>query len=119
MIEIIHRYTKAVLYRSEDATTVREAMVAAVASRANLADANLAGANQVIAAGTPTGWRCVGYLRDGWLSVRVGCHDKRLPEARTYWAGKADRREVLAALDYLETVARLRSWTTAAPAGTP
>ena len=33
MIEILHRYTNAVLYRDEEATTVREAMAAAVASR--------------------------------------------------------------------------------------
>ena len=42
MIEILHRYTKAVLYRSEDATTAREAVTEAVAAGANLADAYLA-----------------------------------------------------------------------------
>lgn len=33
-------------------------------------------------------------------------------EARLYWAGKENRREVLAALDYIEAVARIRGWAT-------
>ncbi len=50
MIEILHRYTKAVLYRSEDATTVREAaqaadLAGAYLAGADLADAYLAGAD--------------------------------------------------------------------------
>jgi hypothetical protein len=44
MIEIRNRWTNAVLYRSETAKTVREALVEAVSARANLAGANLAGA---------------------------------------------------------------------------
>ncbi len=40
MIEILHRYTKAVLYHSETATTILEAL-----GDANLRDANLRGAN--------------------------------------------------------------------------
>jgi hypothetical protein len=47
MIEIIHRYTKAVLYKSESATTVRGAAEEAVRSAANLVGANLVGANLV------------------------------------------------------------------------
>ncbi len=95
-------------------------LVGAYLARANLADANLAdanltgaylaGANQVIDAGAPNGWRTVGWLRDGYLSVRVGCRDKRLAEGRQYWAGKDARREVLAALDYVERIAVLRGW---------
>ena len=81
---------------------------------ANLARADLAGAGQVIDAGTPNGWRVVGWLRDGYLSVRVGCRDKRLDEGRAYWADKDDRREVLAALDYVERIAVLRGWEVAA-----
>lgn len=77
---------------------------------AYLAGANLARANLAIDAGTPNGWRCVGWLRDGWLSVRVGCHDKRIDEGRAYWVKRDDRREVLAALDYVEAVAKLRGW---------
>jgi hypothetical protein len=46
----------------------------------------------------------------------VGCQEKRLSEAREYWAGKEDRREVLAALDYAEAVALLRGWSVDAPA---
>ena len=79
-------------------------------ARAYLADANLAGAKAVIDAGTPDGWRCVGWVRDGVLRVRVGCRDKTIPEGREYWSGKPDRREVLAALDYIEATARLRGW---------
>ena len=45
MIEILNRYTNAVIYRPESAETVREAMVAAVRSGANLCEANLCEAN--------------------------------------------------------------------------
>ena len=78
-------------------------------TRAYLTGANLAGAN-VIDAGTPNGWRTVGWLRDGRLSIRVGCRDKRLDDGRAYWTGKEDRREVMAALDYVEAIAKLRGW---------
>jgi len=44
MFDIINRYTQAVLYHSETATTVKEAVVAAVATKANLRDADLGGA---------------------------------------------------------------------------
>jgi hypothetical protein len=81
---------------------------------AYLAGTYLAGAKDVIDAGTPNGWHVVGWLRDGYLSVRVGCRDKRLSEGREYWANKADRTEVLAALDYVERVALLRGWKTEA-----
>ena len=79
-------------------------------SRANLSEANLSEAYGVIDAGMPNGWRTVGWLRDGYLSVRVGCRDKRPAEGRAYWANKDDRREVLAALDYVERIAVLRGW---------
>lgn len=82
-------------------------------SGANLSDANLSGAHGCIDCGTPNGWRTVGWLREGILSVRVGCRDKRLAEGREYWAGKDNRREVLAALDYVEAIAKLREWKTA------
>ena len=83
---------------------------------ANLADANLARANHIIPAGTPDGWTAYGWLREGYLSVRVGCREKRLDEARAYWTGKDNRREVMAALDYIEAIARLRGWAIEAPA---
>jgi hypothetical protein len=77
---------------------------------ANLASANLTYADPIIDAGAPDNWRCVGWMRDDVLSVRVGCRDKRLHEAREYWTGKAERREVMAALDYVEAIAKLRGW---------
>jgi len=49
-------------------------------------------------------------LETGEQRVRVGCRDKTLAEGRAYWAGKDDRREVLAALDYAEAIAKLRGW---------
>jgi hypothetical protein len=89
-------------------------------SRANLSGADLSGANlsgaylsrasAVIDAGVPDGWRCVAWLQDGVIRLRVGCRDKSLAEGRAYWAGKVDRREVMAALDFIETTARLRGW---------
>ncbi len=45
MIEIRHRFTDAVIFRSETAATVREAVVEAVSARAYLAGADLADAN--------------------------------------------------------------------------
>ena len=45
MIEIIHRYTNAVLYRAESATTLREAVEAGVAAGADLRGAYLRGAD--------------------------------------------------------------------------
>jgi uncharacterized protein YjbI with pentapeptide repeats len=47
----------------------------------------------------------------GSLRVEAGCRRFTLVEARAYWAGKDDRREVLAALDYFESVMRIRGWT--------
>jgi hypothetical protein len=81
---------------------------------ANLTDANLTVAAGAIDAGTPNGWRVIGWLRGGWLSIRVGCHDIRLPEARAYWCEShpwwGNRQEIPPALDYVEAVARLRGW---------
>ena len=124
-IEIKSRFDASVLFAHEaEGDTLKITVEVAVKARAYLAGAYLAGANlagaylagayQVIDAGTPNGWRVVGWLRDGYLSVRVGCRDKRLDEGREYWAGKADRAEVLAALDYVERIAVLRGWEVAA-----
>ncbi len=89
-------------------------------SGANLSGADLSraysGVDAVIALGAPDGWTAHAWLRDGWLSIRVGCQEKRLDEAREYWAGKDNRREVMAALDYAEAVAELRGWSITAPA---
>ncbi len=64
----------------------------------------------VIQAGTPDGWRCYGHKKDGKLLIVAGCRKKTLAEARAYWAGKNDRREVLAAVEYIATVAALKGW---------
>ena len=45
MIEILNRYTKAVLYKSESATTVKEAVVEAVTAKCNLSYSNLSGSD--------------------------------------------------------------------------
>ena len=83
---------------------------------ADLGGADLRGAHGVIHIGTPDGWHAHAWLRDGWLSIRVGCQEKRLAEARKYWAGKENRREVMAALAYAEAVATLRGWSATEPA---
>jgi len=93
----------------------RADLTGAYLADADLRGANLTGAIAVIDAGTPDGWRCVGWLQEGWLAIRVGCHNKRLAEGRKYWQGKSDRTEVLAALDYVETIAKQRGWPTEKP----
>jgi uncharacterized protein YjbI with pentapeptide repeats len=85
-------------------------------SGAYLRGAYLGGATGVIHLGAPNGWHAHAWLRDGWLSIRVGCHEFRLAEAREYWQGKPNRREVMAALDYAETVAAIREWAVSEPA---
>lgn len=42
--------------------------------------------------------------------VQVGCQSKTMAAAREYWTGKEDRREVMAALDYAEAIAKSRGW---------
>jgi hypothetical protein len=79
-------------------------------SGANLHDANLHDANGIIGLGSPDGWRAYAWLRDDCLSIRVGCREMRVNEAREYWAGKADRREVLAAVEYAVQIATIRGW---------
>ena len=80
-------------------------------SHANLSGADLSGANHIIPLGTPNGWlNAYAYCKDGAMRVQIGCRNFTLAEGREYWSGKTDRREVLAALDYAETVAKLREW---------
>ena len=91
---------------------------------ADLENAYLGGADlgsaSVIPAGSPNGWTTVGWLRGGYLSIRVGCRDKRLADARDYWSGThkrwGARHEIPPALDYIESVARLRGWAVDKPA---
>ena len=125
LVEIKHRWTGAILFSADvDASLATQGLRLGAAvklainagadlAHAYLARAYLARANGVIDAGLPNGWRCVGWLKDGVIQLRVGCRDKTLAEGRAYWAGKDDRREVLAALDYIETVARSRGWAIA------
>jgi hypothetical protein len=77
---------------------------------ADLRSADLNGAVGVIAAGSPDRWHAHGWQHEGRLSIRIGCREKRLAEAREYWAGKPDRREVLAAVEYIAAVAAIRGW---------
>ena len=124
LFEIKNRFSGAVLFRLET-ESMRLCVEAAVKGGANLDGANLFGANlsganldgvaEVMFLGAPDGWHAHAWLRDGWLSIRVGCQEKRLDEARAYWTGKNNRREVMAALDYAETVAVLRGWSITAP----
>jgi uncharacterized protein YjbI with pentapeptide repeats len=78
-------------------------------SDADLSGADLSDAKAVVDLGYPNSWRSVGWWNDGAPWVRVGCRTKSLTEARAYWAGKDDRREVMAALDYFEAIAAIRA----------
>ena len=96
----------------EKATKARAYLAGANLAGANLADAYLAGADQIIALGQPNGYWAHAALSDGGIRLHVGCHrgDMTLAEGRAYWAGKDNRREVMAALDYIEAVAKIRGW---------
>ena len=79
---------------------------------AYLAGADLTGADLAAQLGQPNGWNAWTYF-DTKLNeqrVQVGCQNKTIAESRAYWADKADRHEVLAALDYAEAIAKLRGW---------
>jgi hypothetical protein len=76
----------------------------------DLRGANLSGANGIIMLGSPDGWHAHAWLRDDCLSIRVGCREMRANEAHEYWAGKANRREVLAAVEYAVQIATIRGW---------
>ena len=130
LYEIKHRFTGTVLFSLEteslklcvQAAVKAEAyllgadLLGADLGGADLGGADLGGAAGVIHLGTPDGWHAHAWLCDGWLSIRVGCHEFRLAEAREYWQGKPNRREVMAALDYAETVAAIREWAVSEPA---
>ena len=79
-------------------------------SGCDLRGSDLRGCDHVIDAGYPDGWHTIGWHIEGAIQVRVGCRSMSLAEGRTYWADKENRREVLAALDYIEAVAKLREW---------
>jgi len=104
-VEIKHWITGAVLF-SLECGNVREAVIAAARHGADLQGADLRGA----------------YLRDADLQganlqgawnvvmVQVGCKSFTLEQGREYWAGKENRREVMAALDYADAIANIRGW---------
>jgi len=86
---------------------------------ADLRGANLRGANLgarkvsslgVVTAGDPDNWSALGFEDDETKDIHccVGCRSFTLAAGRAYWAGKIDRREVLAALDYIEAVINIR-----------
>jgi hypothetical protein len=79
---------------------------------AHLYGANLSGARGIAGLGTPDGWHGHAWLRDGRLSIRIGCREKHLDEALAYWAPpeKMRRREVVAAVRYAEAIAIARGW---------
>ena len=129
--EIKHRFSGAVLF-SLECESHKVCVEAAVKSRANLAGAyladanlacaylaganlaraNLAGAYIAAQLGHPNGWNAWTYF-DTKLNeqrVQVGCQNKTIAEGRAYWQGKADRAEVMAALDYAEAIGKLRGW---------
>jgi len=119
LIEIKHKCTGAVLY-SLECDSLSACVEAAAKAEANLAEANLAGANLAGAnlvnteysaqLGFPNGWPAFAWSKDNVVRVQVGCRNFTLTEGRAYWAGKDNRREVLAALDYAEWIANLRGW---------
>jgi hypothetical protein len=61
--------------------------------------------------GYPDRWSALTYVtEEGEQRIIVGCRDKTLAEGRAYWAGKDNRREVLAVIDYAEAIGRIREW---------
>jgi hypothetical protein len=88
-------------------------------SGANLSNADLLGANLrrskgVISLGHPAGWPAHAWLRDGALSIRIGCREFRYQEALDHWnnheEGRETRLEQLAATEYALQVAVSRGW---------
>ena len=122
-IEIKHRFNGAVLFEG-DFESLKLAVVAAVKGGADLGGANLGdaylggadlgGASGIIALGAPAGWHGHAWLRDGFLSIRIGCREFRYAEAMAYWnnhpGGRETRLEQLAATEYARQIALARCW---------
>ena len=114
--EIKHRFSGALLF-SLECESLKLCLEAAVKEKANLCGANLRGADLLGAdlvahIGQLNGWFAWTYL-DTKLKeprVQVGCRNFTIAEGREYWADKQDRREVLAALDFAEAIAKIRRW---------
>ena len=77
---------------------------------ADLRVADLREAEPIADLGHPNRWHAFAWVKDKTIMVQVGCRSKTIAEGREYWAGKDNRREVLAALDYAEKIAELRGW---------
>ena len=114
-MEIKHRFTGVVLF-SLECDSIKLCVRAAIEAKTDLSGADLrgaylSGAYQAAQLGQPNGWHAWTYVsKEGVQRVRVGCQDKTIAEGREYWSGKAERREVLAALDYAEAIGNLRGW---------
>ena len=80
-------------------------------SYSNLRGSNLSySSGDLFALGNPDRWYALTLVIAGKQLVRVGCREFSIAKARAYWAGKEDRREVLAALDYAEAIGKVRGW---------
>jgi hypothetical protein len=77
----------------------------------------------IINAGHCHNYPVLGYTHKGILRIRGGCHDFSLKEAFKYWdqedknkkGSQENRTEIVAALQYIEKVAKLRDWQLEAP----
>ena len=120
MFEIVERYTRALLYRSETASTAREAVIEAVKTGANLAGANLAGADLTGANGLlPNGLIPLQILgtKHGLIvrkpgCLQIGCHLKPLVEwEETYeLIGRGEGYSDQQIAEYRSHIAHARSW---------
>jgi hypothetical protein len=81
-------------------------------ARADLAGADLGGTNLVDAGQRSDGYRFIGWVKNGVLQIRAGCHDLSIIEARKHWAKTRGRTqlgdETMVILDHIERVAKIR-----------
>jgi len=127
MIKIeIKSVSGSILYTGEH-ESVAQALECAVSSGADLSRADLTGADltgadlsraflgevhTVAQLGHPDSWPAWTWLHaDGLVRICVGCHEFTLAQARKYWTGEENRREVLAAVEYAAQIAAIRGWT--------
>ena len=130
MIEIKSRYDGAVIYRSETATTIKEAVEEAVRNDANLNGAILRGAwleganlrGAKIADGVvlsdddckmPLHLKSVGKLGKYWLHVfgpyaKIGCHVKAIEEWLEYKSTSLSESEMHPYKSFLKSVLEYR-----------
>jgi hypothetical protein len=79
---------------------------------ANLSDANLAGANMIDGGQRSDGYRFVGHVRNGVLTILAGCRYLPIEKAREHWIeSRGDTPlgdETMCILDHIEAVAKIR-----------